>query len=61
MIRTMAVTLAVLAGIALAACDRGGSSHGGSTTDPKMQPKPTEQETKTPQVPAPPAPTTPTR
>jgi hypothetical protein len=58
MIRTMAVTFAVLSGLTLAACDHDGSSYKDSTTEPKMQPKPTEQQTKTPQVPASPAPAT---
>ena len=58
MVRTMVVTVAVLAGLTLGACDRSGSSHSGSTAEPQMQPKPSEQQTKTPQVPASPAPTT---
>lgn len=50
MLRTLLVIGAFAAATTLAACDTSSGS-----AEPAMQPKPNEQRTNTPQVPAPPA------
>jgi hypothetical protein len=50
MVRLLSVIATLTALTAISACD----TH--SSREPAMQPKPTEQQTRTPQVPAQPAP-----